>query len=139
MKYIGKRRTIMGTDTMTDCEAIKYKLLKNEELILFKEEANRNYAIRLTPLHSPLQETRERILTSEKSLYHRLYDWLRCEMHEGIYTNQVNIQFRTKDLYYTKGLDIQIEQLEEPKEFTFSTFSDDANINMNYIQPFSTF
>lgn len=140
MKYIGKRRTIiMGTEMMTDCEAIKYKLLKNEELILFKEESNTLYVIRITPLHSPLEETTDRVFTSESCLYNRLREWTKYNLIDGLFTNQVNVQLRTKDMYYTFGVDVCIEKLEQSEEFEFTRFSEDSEVNMNYLKSFSVF
>lgn len=123
----------------TDVEAIKEMMLKNEELKLFKEEGQRLLVIRLTPLHAPLPITKSRIYTSEKSFYHQLHTWVLYELNDGIFTHQINLQVMTKDMYHTIGVDVCIEKLNEPDEFTFTKFSDEAEVDMNFIRPFSVF
>ncbi len=129
----------MGTDTMTDCEAIKFKILKKEELLLYKEESNSMFVVRVTPLHSPLEETTDRVLTSERSLYNRIHEWTKQCLINDLFTTQVNVQLRTRDMYYTFGVDICIEKLEQPDVFDFTRFSEESEVNMNYLKSFSVF
>ena len=129
----------MGIEYKSDSEAIKFKLLKKEELLLYKEESDSLFVIRLMPLHAPLEETTDRVLTSERSLYNRLHEWTMQSLIDGLFTNQVNIQIRTKDMYYTFGVDICIERLEHPDEFEFTRFSEESEVNMNYLKSFSVF
>ena len=129
----------MGTHLKSDVEAIKYKMIRKEELTLFKEYSGSSYVVRLLPLHLPLEETVNRVYTSTKSLYHQLYHWVQYEMGDGIYSSQINLQVQTKDMYYVIGVDVLIEKLSEPDETTFTSFADDESNNMNYLQSFSLF
>ncbi len=124
----------------TDSQNIKDSLLKEEECILYKEESDRQYVIRITPLHAPVPESKHSLMRNEDNCYFQLRQWVITELKEqDTFTTHANIQLKNGDIYHFIGISIEMDLITEIEELTFTKFSEILDKNMNYLKPFSVF
>ena len=140
LRYIEERTFIMALIVKTDTQNIKDSLLKGDEAFLYKEEADKQYVIRINPLHAPLPVSNHNLIRNEDNCYFQLRQWVITELEEhDSFSTQANIQLNSAGYYNFIGIEIVIDRISEIDELSFSKFTDILDANMHYLKPFSVF